>query len=574
METEFRAVHTPEGVNEGRSPSSFHGLSRTPLNMWVADSESRIVMSDGAIFDIPESRSALEQGCTVAEFFGLRPETVPVDEQSSHLVHRAGRVLQVHAGIHQDADENIYSSFGYAVDVTPFIRSEEEFKLSVQHSMQPAFLVDTQGHFAWGNQAMLDRLGCEKRTAGDPLRKIGAPAVQDPQPSCQQITFPMPDGTELDGYLFPVRRKTGEVLRCGILEETHRRGQPVDPLLAESFLAQCMKALPIHAYLKDSDLRFTWVSPAALHRMGLTLEQVVGRTYAELGTTGLAGLDGGQDAQVLAKQQGQAFDSFFVHEDGSPGRCVGYRFPVEDAGEKAVGGAFIDRSEETGLRSLLAEREAFWNALFDHSPTAHVIADLNLKITDVNGVFADLLGKCMSSLRGQNLAEVVPLAATDRERALLEDLLSGRRSQYVLDKKIARPGGVVVAMSALFTMVRGADGAPHAVLVMINATQEKLAAPAQDARAWEEADLRLLTVVAGGASDSQAARFLRMGESTVRLRLARLKRRLGATNRAHLVASAYERGLLPAKFPHSVEDEAAAREAVPAPRREPVCRTR
>ncbi|MGW8955560.1 PAS domain-containing protein [Streptomyces sp. NPDC055709] len=528
-------------------------------------------MSDGAIFESPESRSALERGCTVAEFFGLRPETVPADGQSTHLVDKAGRVLQVYAGIHQAADENIYSSFGYAVDVTPFIRSEEEFKLSAQQSRQPAFLLDTQGHFAWGNRAMLERLGCDKGTA-HPLRKIGALAVQqDPQPSCQQITFPLPDGGELDGYLFPVRRKTGEVLNCGILEETHHRGQPITPLLAESYLAQCMKALPIHAYLKDSDLRFTWVSPAALRRMGLALEEVVGRTYAELDTTALAGLGDGQDAQVLAEQQGQAFDSSFAQEDGSPGRCVGYTFPLDEAGEKAVGGAFIDRGEETRLKDLLAERDAFWNALFDHSPSAHAIADLNLEITDVNGVFADLLGRSMSSLRGQNLAAVIPLATTDRERALLEDLLSGRRSQYRLGKKIARPdGGGVVTMAALFTMVRGTDGAPHAVLVMINATQEQGVAPRQNHRAGDEADLKLLTVVARGASDSQAGRILRMGESTVRLRLTRLKRRLGATNRAHLVACAYEQGLLPAKFPQSADDEAAASEAVPASRFERV----
>ncbi|UNM12277.1 PAS domain-containing protein [Streptomyces formicae] len=537
----------------------------------MADSESHIVMSDGAIFETPESRSALEQSCTVAEFFGLQSEEVPVDMQSSHLVHKAGRVLQVHAGIRQEADENISASFGYAVDVTPFIRSEEEFKLSVQQSRQPAFLVDAQSHFAWGNQAMLDRLGHGKEmTAGDPssnlLHKIGAvPVERNPQPSCEKITFPMPDGDELDGYLFPVRRKTGEVVRCGILEATHLRDQSSTPLPAESYLAHCMKALPIHAYLKDSDLRFTWVSPAALRRMGLTLEQVVGRTYADLGATALAGLGGRQDAQVLAEQRGQTFDNTFTHEDGSPGRCVGYSFPVEKAGEKAVGGAFIDKSEETRLGGLLSERDAFWNALFDHSPTAHVIADLDLKITDANGAFADLLGSCRSSLRGQHLAEVIPLAETDRERALLEDLLSGRRSQYRLDKKMARSsGGAVVAISALFTMVRSADRAPHAVLVMINTVQAQVPTLGQNPRAWDEADLRLLTAVAGGASDSQAARLLRMGESTVRLRLSRLKRRLGATNRAHLVARAYEKGLLPARSPQSLEDRSATRDAIAA----------
>jgi len=52
-------------------------------------------------------------------------------------------------------------------------------------------------------------------------------------------------------------------------------------------------------------------------------------------------------------------------------------------------------------------------------------------------------------------------------------------------------------------------------------------------------------VVADGAGDRQAARILGMGESTVRLRLATLKHRLEAKNRAHLIARAYELGILP-----------------------------
>jgi DNA-binding NarL/FixJ family response regulator len=58
-------------------------------------------------------------------------------------------------------------------------------------------------------------------------------------------------------------------------------------------------------------------------------------------------------------------------------------------------------------------------------------------------------------------------------------------------------------------------------------------------------ELELLRLVAGGATNREAAGRLFVSEATVKAYLLRIYDRLGARDRASAVAAAYQRGLLP-----------------------------
>lgn len=57
--------------------------------------------------------------------------------------------------------------------------------------------------------------------------------------------------------------------------------------------------------------------------------------------------------------------------------------------------------------------------------------------------------------------------------------------------------------------------------------------------------LDFLRAVAAGLTRTETARLLFVEEASVNQRLRMIRRRLGARNSAHLVAIAYEKGLLP-----------------------------
>lgn len=73
----------------------------------------------------------------------------------------------------------------------------------------------------------------------------------------------------------------------------------------------------------------------------------------------------------------------------------------------------------------------------------------------------------------------------------------------------------------------------------------------KDAIAWlaehprlSDRELQVLNLVAGGHRDDHIAHTLQLSVNTVRDHIKRVSRRLGCTGRAHLMATAYQKGYL------------------------------
>ena len=62
---------------------------------------------------------------------------------------------------------------------------------------------------------------------------------------------------------------------------------------------------------------------------------------------------------------------------------------------------------------------------------------------------------------------------------------------------------------------------------------------------WSDRERAVLRLVAAGASDKQIARSLAIAERTVKFRIASIRNRLGAANRAQAAAIAIRSGLIP-----------------------------
>lgn len=81
--------------------------------------------------------------------------------------------------------------------------------------------------------------------------------------------------------------------------------------------------------------------------------------------------------------------------------------------------------------------------------------------------------------------------------------------------------------------------------------QQQMADAVERGRRWlrmhpsaSERDVEILTLVAQGAGDADAAQRLGISTETVKDHLRRMSRRWGCKGRAHLVATAYQTGLL------------------------------
>ncbi|MEV6314680.1 PAS domain-containing protein [Streptomyces sp. NPDC051776] len=546
-----------------------YALADLPLSRWTADSESRIIRSVGAIFEDPSAQESLERGCTTAEFFDVGTGTAAeralreaVHGNTASLLHRNGRPLLAHLGPLEDPEGRVSGSYGYAIDITSLVRSEEEFLLSAEKSRRLSFLCTGGGQLLWASPEMMACIGFSGAPvdgtgeAGRILfRQLGTNEVMEKLGSVHRtVTLEaLGSTTHVDGFLFPVRRGDGTIVVGGILRRVFRDNPLTESKPPEEgYLARCLELLSIRAYVQDSRQRITWVSPAVSRDLGITMNDIVGRTPAELGNVA-AEIFGAREGPVTAEQSARPFQASFRRDDGSMGSCRGYRFPVHGSSDRSVGGVFIDTSEVALLRHRLAEREACWTVLYERSPLAHATTDMDFTITDANGAFAEFTEGIRSEIRGKNIQGFLPDAELERNSKVLSDLAAGRRSQCRIHTLFTGTAGTRTPASVLVAAIRDSSGRPRSMLWIIES--KKAAIPRQEGQVshtLETADHRLLCAVAAGSSDSQAARLLGIGESTVRLRLASMRRRLGARNRAHLVARAYEQGILTGTCVHAL----------------------
>ncbi|MEO3973569.1 PAS domain-containing protein [Streptomyces sp. CAU 1734] len=430
------------------------------------------------------------------------------------------------------------------------------FGLFMDHNPAVTFLVDPEDRVIWANQSFLAWLGRPLAdVAGkhpDEVHGPGAAAQFAPstrqvlrtgRPFAMEQTVHFDDGREihLAGHKFPVPQSDGTVLVGGTFVDVSDRVRAERARQeAEERFRVFMKLLPAMAHTKDAGLRYTWANPAYLRTVGRTLDEITGRRAADIWPD--AREQEQEEAAVVAEGRPRTFRDRLTLADGSLGHVFGYRFPLAGQGEDAVAGVFVDVTGEVTVRDRMAERETRLAALFERSPIGIAVTGLGGELVDVNPALAGLLESSPAELHGMSLADLTPGEETEREEPLLREMLDGRRSQYSFDKHLIRRSDLSpVPVSVRLTLIRDARGKPQEIIAMVS--PRTAPRPPAALRCTEE-EIAILTLVAGGASDAQVARTLALGESTVRLRLGALKRRLGAGNRAHLVARAYRTGVL------------------------------
>ncbi|MER5740100.1 PAS domain-containing protein [Streptomyces sp. NPDC002262] len=487
------------------------------------------------------------------------------------VAHRPDGTLQHADGFKfpfTDTDGHRYVG-GVFVDITERIqseertaRAEERFRLFMDHNPAIAFLADAEDRLVWANQTYLEQLGgtAEQVLGKHPDDIHGPGAAEQFAPSTRQVlttlrplrfqaAIQLASGTvrHLDGHKFPVPQPDGTVLIGGtFVDVSDRVAAEEERAAAEERFTTFMNLLPADAYSKDADLRYTWVNPQLLRTAGKKLEDMIGRTASEVWAPEKVEHEA-LEREIIADGRTRSCRTQTRLADGTFGEAFGYRFPL--TGRDAVGGVFIDLTEETTAREMMRDREARLSTLFIRSPMGIAVTDLTGVFSEVNPAFATLLGTSPAELIGKRVRDITPAAEAERERKLLQELVTGRRSQYRIEKNLIRcDDASLVPVSVLLTLVRDGAGCPQTIIGMITPQPARRRGRTGN---WSTEEIAILGLVADGSSDAQIAKILAMGESTVRLRLGALKRRLKAANRAHLVARAYQHGILPDQPPQS-----------------------
>ncbi|HEY0565211.1 MAG TPA: PAS domain S-box protein, partial [Terriglobales bacterium] len=116
------------------------------------------------------------------------------------------------------------------------------------------------------------------------------------------------------------------------------------------------------------------------------------------------------------------------------------------------------------LFSALQKSEARFRGMFENSVSPMVLTQLNGTITRANRAYCDLTGYSERELRQQTFDSITHPDDVDNNLAPYREMLEGKRSSFVIEKRYVRKDGNIVWMKASASLLRDKDGTPLQVI--------------------------------------------------------------------------------------------------------------
>jgi PAS domain S-box-containing protein len=238
---------------------------------------------------------------------------------------------------------------------------------------------------------------------------------------------------------------------------------------------------------QDAEGRITQANPAALSILGLTLEQLQGRTSLDPRWRSLR--EDGSD------YPGEEHPAMVALRTGEPvhGALMSVHNPLADEqrwilidatplfspGEDAPREVYTTLQDITELRRAeLARREseARFRLTFDQAPLGAVLSDLSFRFTDVNESFCVMLGYTRDELLQMTFADVTHPDDVEVDVREVGRLAAGEIGEHIREKRYIRKDGAVVWGRVVVRPVVDAAGEHIAQLAMIDDITERKAA--------------------------------------------------------------------------------------------------
>ncbi|MDQ1034559.1 diguanylate cyclase (GGDEF)-like protein/PAS domain S-box-containing protein [Streptomyces sp. V3I8] len=125
------------------------------------------------------------------------------------------------------------------------------------------------------------------------------------------------------------------------------------------------------------------------------------------------------------------------------------------------------------VADALHATEARFRAVFEGAAIGIAVADLDGNVLQVNNALLRMFGGTEQSVRGRNVTDWTHPEDAPQVWRLYEELVSGDREHYHVEKAFYRPDGTVLWTNLTVSLLRDADGRPQFQLALMEDTTER-----------------------------------------------------------------------------------------------------
>jgi two-component system, cell cycle sensor histidine kinase and response regulator CckA len=363
---------------------------------------------------------------------------------------------------------------GSLIDVSERIRAEKEKeqiislqRATIESTADGILVIDRKGKIADFNQrfAQMWRIPDEVLATRDDAQAIRfvLDQLQDPQgfvAKVQQLyeapdqesfdLLQLKDGRCFERYSRPQLISGQPVGRVWSFRDISERKQAEEALLVNHrFTQTLLRAIPVAVFFKDRDGKYTGCNDAFTEIMGVTSDEIMGKTVQELWPGELAETYHQKDLELMRDRKHQVYEYQVKDKNGQMRPVIYAKDIFLDANGEVGGmvGAFLDITVRKKAEEALRESEEKYRQTMNVAPIGiYVIQDLKFKF--VNPEMARLHGYEPEEMIGAFSAPDALVVPEHREmvRQTLLNRQSGVRGKPYEIKALRKDGSVFDAL--------------------------------------------------------------------------------------------------------------------------------
>ena len=236
----------------------------------------------------------------------------------------------------------------------------------------------------------------------------------------------------------------------------------------KDLLDNIINTAPLSIFAKDLDDRYMVVNQQFAGNYGLPVESLVGHRDDEF-IINPRELENwrNENSSVLSGEQERLEIEEVVQLYGGEIRHVHtVKTRLTDSKGALLGMLCIsnDITNQKIVEAALRSSEVRLRSIFENASTGIGISDLNAVILDSNPAYQNLVGYTAEELSGMPFAQLSHPEDLSPDLDLYQELISGQRSQYQLEKRLVHKDGHIVWVNLSVNLVRNAAGEPEFVL--------------------------------------------------------------------------------------------------------------
>jgi two-component system, cell cycle sensor histidine kinase and response regulator CckA len=217
--------------------------------------------------------------------------------------------------------------------------------------------------------------------------------------------------------------------------------------LLESLLA----SIPTPVFYKDTRGRYMGCNPAFTEIMGVTDEQIRGKTVQELWPGDQAEFYHQKDLELMENSSRQVYEFEVTDKDGNTRPVMYYKNVFRDETGNVAGlvGGFTDISDIRHAHEELLQRQQFLEAVLFHAPDAIVTLDVHHRVIGWNPGAVKIFGYTSEEAVGVPLDDLVARGKHQSEAGTkTQRVLSGKRVDAFTTVRYRKDGTPVHVIAA------------------------------------------------------------------------------------------------------------------------------